>query len=277
MGCDCGDRGPAAERQPGWLKKVESPRSRVEGRKRGEGGGTRVESRTDECQTNSKGKQVLRFEKLDVWQRNSNESLRLALDPRRSTLVSFWPWTPDSRRSTFVWSLTRRLEMPTMRWRGFLRLESYMRFPVPQISICVLLVHLLVGCCWHHAHTCDVNCCNQPAATARACACSSHQTAERHGDDAREHGHGSTPAESEGDSHPHRCAGGHCTFLRSQRLAEQEADYYSHPLPCDPASLTSFDVQGMIAQSTQAFTLANQICEDGPPIRRHLLLNILVI
>ncbi|MEO8498056.1 MAG: hypothetical protein ABI614_23570, partial [Planctomycetota bacterium] len=80
-----------------------------------------------------------------------------------------------------------------------------MRFPLPQITTFLLLVHMAFGCCGHHAHACEVDCCSEPAAIAEACACDTHQN--------------DGPAEdSEGGDHGerHHCAGDHCTFVSSQ-------------------------------------------------------------
>jgi hypothetical protein len=174
-------------------------------------------------------------------------------------------------------SLTRRTKMPTMGYRGICHLESFVRFPVPQISICVLLVHVVLGCCWHHAHTCDMDCCAQPAPLAEACACGVHHERDLDSQVAHKHGQENSPSEEGRHSQPHQCAGGHCTFLRSQRLAELQSELYSNPLLFDTDPSTSYDVTSAMAQSSQAFSLADRLSVEGPPIRRHLLLHILVI
>lgn len=175
--------------------------------------------------------------------------------------------TSPNRRQLFP-ALTGAWEKPIISWFGFSRLESYVQFPVPQITTFLLLVHMAFGCCMHHAHSCESNCCSEPAAMAEACPCGTH----RHTEEAE----GSTNGVGEPTNRPqkHQCSGDHCTFLQSQPLPEQmgefAADFCQLEAIAADSGIDSFRSR-LDRSQDQPFFLA------GTSLRTHLALRVLLI
>ena len=150
--------------------------------------------------------------------------------------------------------------------RYSLRLELFMRFPVPQVMIIVLLIHTALGCCWHHAHQCATNCCDSPPAVVQACPCHTHQTPDRTLSHER--------PEGDHHRHEHNCDGDRCTFLRSEQSSEE----------CVGRSLdvafvfwdTSLGADSSIRPPCTGIS-NNPSSGCAPPIRSHLLLSVLLI
>jgi hypothetical protein len=65
------------------------------------------------------------------------------------------------------------------------------------LTAAMLAVHLMVGCCWHHAHACD----------AKDCSSRAHHDAS--------HDRGQCPESGDGHSHhgPQNCQGERCSYL----------------------------------------------------------------
>ena len=82
------------------------------------------------------------------------------------------------------------------------RLESFVRFPLPQFTTFLLVMHMAFGCCMHHAHACEVNCCSEPAVSAEACPCGTHRDEELAEVSQDGVGH-----DAEGDGHDHDSGG----------------------------------------------------------------------
>jgi hypothetical protein len=146
------------------------------------------------------------------------------------------------------------------------------RSPVPQITTYVLLVHMLLGCCAHHAHACESHCCSSPAASASACPCGTHEQdsaiAETMNGDAV-----GFVAKSGRQREAHHCEGAACTFLRSQSLSQQLDPFLADV--CAPAA-----VAGPSAADACSSLWARPLAElsiGGPPLRVHLLLRVLLI
>lgn len=80
-----------------------------------------------------------------------------------------------------------------------------MHFPIPQLATLLLLAHSVLGCCWHHAHACADDCCEEPAPVSVSCACSGHGNDRPHSDG----------APSQNERHDgHNCQGQRCSFIR---------------------------------------------------------------
>jgi hypothetical protein len=145
------------------------------------------------------------------------------------------------------------------------------QFPVPQITVLFLLLHTAFGCCMHHVHTCEVNCCPAPAATAEACACGIHEHAD-HGDDSSDHGTSTT--EPANHSPKHHCSGDHCTFVQSQRSPVQLGEIVADVCPLD-AAVTCADVEAIRAELDRSQD--QRILHAGTSLRTHLALRVLLI
>jgi hypothetical protein len=117
-----------------------------------------------------------------------------------------------------------------------------------------LLVHLMVGCCSHHAHDCESAALSSPV--------HSHAT---HDDQCPENG----------SDHSHHgaddCEGVKCSFVRSNQIA---SDSFGRPsqaflvaVPCDPAA-----VVGIVSER-------HFVAADWPalPVRLHLANQVLLI
>lgn len=158
-----------------------------------------------------------------------------------------------------------------------------MRFPVPQISISVLVLHLVLGCCWHHGHCYETH--NSDQADRRdngttivtACRCSeTHHSESRsdssqpHEDPARsgsDHPSGSQPSES------YPCDGEPCSYLRSERITAQHTELCVHAFE----RVGGASHHDELILSMQFFAFDIRPSDAGPPVRRHLMLHILVI
>jgi hypothetical protein len=143
-------------------------------------------------------------------------------------------------------------------------MELTVRFPMPQIATVVLLVHMGLGCCWHHAHTVAAGCRASPALVAGACACGDHG---QESENFPEHDGGRDP-------HDHSCSGSRCTYVRHEHAPEQHGDFGS--------VLSRFDVtcsvQDLRGSSGHAVRLADPFGDHvGSPPRMHLLFGVLLI
>lgn len=157
-----------------------------------------------------------------------------------------------------------------MEWKAFSRLESYVRFPIPHIATIALLLHLGLGCCWHHAHSCSSIFSESPAPMIEACGCNAHLD-----DHANQERHGQSEDVPHRDDHnPHRncCDGQRCTFIWSESSSEQKGELRVDLCPLDVALSTS-----QLSYSCQFPRPATSICDDGPPLRAHLLFSVLLI
>ena len=176
-----------------------------------------------------------------------------------------------------------------IRWRGFTRLESYMQFPVPQITSIVLLAHMVLGCCWHHTHTCAMTRCDRPLGGVAASGCGIHA----HDEIAPKHEqHAYTPVSridvshsdvshidvgvthNDDTPHPHRCGGDRCSFVRTESWPAQTGEFCFDLCPVDAAL---FSAKPAWIRAHQTYSQGNWRCNDGPPVRAHLLFSVLLI
>ncbi|MCA9124150.1 MAG: hypothetical protein H6822_02190 [Planctomycetaceae bacterium] len=135
------------------------------------------------------------------------------------------------------------------------------------ILAAVVLVHATFGCCIHHAHSCEVDCCDSPAATAAACPCDGHNHEEESGagswELARHSGH---------DNDSHRCEAEQCTLVAPEPSDNDLDDTFS--------TVTAFACLVVGAD----VTLVSNKPEHGKPPgvvsaapRLHLVLSVLLI
>jgi hypothetical protein len=151
-----------------------------------------------------------------------------------------------------------------------------MQFALPQLTSIVLLVHLGLGCCWHHAHACV------PGGTVCSVAVepyplsAGHQHDGLHPDDSR-HADGETACPPDGQNgHDHECEGDRCTFVRSKSSLEQVDDSTAHAILAVhmPAAMA-----GDVVQLDQVSLTYSGESPGAPslPLRAHLLFRVLLI
>lgn len=139
------------------------------------------------------------------------------------------------------------------------------------ITAGLLLVHALLGCCWHHAHGCS-RC--RPAAASASPACS-HAGCKHHNerDQAR---HSDRPNHDDKvPKAPCKCpteCQGVCTFLPPQKV--QVARSHA-PLPFDFIAAATVAPDSQLQAGTRQ-TLCG-LLKPEPPLRLHLLQQILLI
>jgi hypothetical protein len=160
-------------------------------------------------------------------------------------------------------ALTGTRERPIITWSRFSRLEPRVQFPLPQITTFLLLVHMAFGCCAHHAHTCEVNCCSEPAAVAEACACDTHLH-DGPAEDSKSGDHGER----------HQCAGDHCTFVSSPSSPEQIDE---RATDLSPLEFVGTDVNVDLFRAYLDRSLDQRHSVAGISLRTHLALHVLLI
>lgn len=140
------------------------------------------------------------------------------------------------------------------------------------LATALLLVHMVLGCCFHHAHACEQGCCPEPAANVRACPC--HDHAAEAGKAAEPVGvAGDLPNDGE-DRHQHSCDGDSCRFVAAERTFEH--DRPSHVGPRSP-SLVLASHGGDPAAATLAAETVRADAASGTSLRAHLRFCVLQI
>ncbi len=153
---------------------------------------------------------------------------------------------------------------------------------VSNIALFVLLGHVVFGCCFHHAHHCEADCCSAPSELAGNCPCEYHgdRTYRAHlGTDSvgctGESDHSVTPHHQSHEPSPsrHECEGHTCVFLGAGR-----------PLTVFPASqLRSIDAPCSVGAESGSpivgqWVAASSSCSTPTgSVRAHLLYQILLI
>ena len=177
-----------------------------------------------------------------------------------------------ARTSITESALTLRRQRPKIEQRLFLRLDDFMRFAIPQLTTMVLLVHVGLGCCWHHAHACATL--DADADVAAAC-CGHGGSDHRPHHDHCDHSFADTaPFHGGHDRHEHPCEGDRCTFVRSKPSSEQGLDRDDGSFAALSAVMPHVDRWIYDA----AIEVAPLFHEDIPlPLRAHLLFRVLLI
>ena len=150
-----------------------------------------------------------------------------------------------------------------MEWTGFSLQELSVRLRIPHITVLLLLAHVGLGCCWHHSHTCTVSSCESPAVTSGSCCGDGH----RHG----KHGHHDHSAPV---PHQDQCDGEQCTFLPPKPSPVQKGELQFAPCFLDTALSP---IKPRLLDSHLTHGQDPSLHVDGPPVRTHLLLGVLLI
>lgn len=85
-----------------------------------------------------------------------------------------------------------------------------------------VMLHATFGCCSHHAHTCETNCCDVPAAKASACGCGSHGHGEQRSP--QDAGNFDIAQQTQHSEHhgEHECEGESCSFASTAESPQFE-------------------------------------------------------
>lgn len=132
----------------------------------------------------------------------------------------------------------------------------------------LVLIHATFGCCVHHAHSCEVGCCDWPAAVAAACPCDEHE----HDEEGVPVSQGLT-YDSNHDHDSHRCEDDPCTFVTT-RSSDRDFEYVG-----GKASRMTFFVADAVAEIPASIAAEQRESADvaSTAPRLHLLLSVLLI
>ncbi|MDA1049360.1 MAG: hypothetical protein O3C40_02630 [Planctomycetota bacterium] len=146
-----------------------------------------------------------------------------------------------------------------------------MQFLLPQFTTFLLVMHMAFGCCMHHAHACEANCCSEPTATAEACPCGTH----RHDDmtEGSVDGAGHVP-EGGGHGQRHQCAGDHCTFVQSQPAPDEVGEFVANLCPLE---MVATEGNVVSFRSHLDRSLDQPLSVAGTSLRTHLALHVLLV
>lgn len=136
-----------------------------------------------------------------------------------------------------------------------------MKFLLHHIVTLTISLHTALGCCFHHAHACEVTCCETPAIVAEACGCDTHEQDNKQ--------HGESPRHQHGGKH--QCQGDACVFANTGRTADE----------LDVALYQVTGISAVVWQPPQEVTGRRPATESwlittGPPVRAHLLFQVLL-
>ena len=137
----------------------------------------------------------------------------------------------------------------------------------------LLLIHMVLGCCFHHAHECARECCPEPQAIAHTCDCSTQHDAVTGSASELAGGVGDLPSDRH-EQHQHQCEGDQCRFVAVERASEHDhaLNMGIRSLSLDLASHGSDAVGKTIVPG---FDHTHSIA--GFSLRAHLQLRVLLI
>ena len=130
----------------------------------------------------------------------------------------------------------------------------------------IVLMHATLGCCVHHAHSCEVDCCGTPAATSADCPCNEQDVAS----DASVSG---LTSDSSHGHDAHRCEGDACAGIVATSSDDDVIDILSQPVAiacwvARPAGLVTGETVVSLTAPSRAPSLAPRL---------HLALAVLLI
>lgn len=140
-----------------------------------------------------------------------------------------------------------------------------MRLFVPSLVACSLLLHAVMGCCWHYDHehaTADRDVCCGHEAVADCCG---HHAGDHDGDT-----HHGQPTHDPSESHSH--CHGLCTYLPVQKA---QVDTQQLDMPIDFAAILPATYDAQVA-GVLSFARVHENAAE-PPVRLHLFHQVLLI
>jgi hypothetical protein len=130
----------------------------------------------------------------------------------------------------------------------------------------IVFMHATVGCCLHHAHACEVDCCDTPAITSEECLCHKH-----------EEGAVAIPSGLVNDSNrehdAHSCDGDACAAFVAQSSDDDLADILDQP-PALTCCVAELNAVVSIAQTPEQ-GIPSDVVSSAP--RLHLILSVMLI
>ena len=150
-----------------------------------------------------------------------------------------------------------------------------MRTPAIQLTTCMLVVHLVFGCCWHHTHQCEASCCETSAPTVGSCPCSHHHhDHSHHGEDnQRYHEHKANQQSDPEGPGEHDCEDQSCVYVTTNVTPEQRGRFIqvSWPRLDDQLLVSQLDIR-----HAQFRWLDTSLPSSCPPLRPHLMNQVLL-
>ncbi len=140
----------------------------------------------------------------------------------------------------------------------------YVVMPIPHIATFLIVLHAVLGCCFHHAHACVVDCCETPTIREDACPCDGHRQ-----DSDSQNG---SPEHHERDDH--QCTSDSCVFVKT----EESCGQFSSGLQ----AIFAFDGLGTlptvpVSGSRSELGAQSQHTLPASPLRVHLWNQVLLI
>lgn len=161
-----------------------------------------------------------------------------------------------------------------------IRLESFVRLPIVIVTLSSLLLHAVVGCCWHHAHMLPAACCEADHSQSLSTACIAdvdhHRDHDLHVyvDGAVAPATAQCAADCPGRDHHHQpCDGQRCVFLRAKPVLSDEPAKAFHSTAVVDTFTAALATHGAKTSPLSRHGLG------GPtsPVRAHLLHQVLLI
>ena len=151
----------------------------------------------------------------------------------------------------------------------------------------LLLIHMVLGCCFHHAHACESECCPEPAAVSHSCDCHDNGVPEMGTPElavselavselavSELAGNvGDLPQDGR-DHHQHQCEGDQCRFVGVARASEQDHELNVHIRSLSLA-VASHGSDAVGKTTVPGFDNSHSI--SGFSLRAHLRLRVLLI
>ena len=155
----------------------------------------------------------------------------------------------------------------------FTRLDHFVRKLIPSVTIVLLMLHLMLGCCWHHEHMCSTHGRIAASSGKTPCPCDAHhQHDDRRSTAATTYQH---VEQDHGQPQPcrHQCDHGPCVFLRTNGIPVLEliSEHINITFATPPTPALAAVIAGH-PDLARPFD-----CPAGLPLRAHLLYQILLI
>lgn len=140
-----------------------------------------------------------------------------------------------------------------------------MQRPLTFFVAALVLMHATIGCCLHHAHSCKIDCCDVPAATAAACPCDGHEHEEEEASPTPE------LAKHSGHDHDsHQCEQDSCSFVASKSSSSELDGVFGQP------AALAFTLSAAYAGPRPASAAEQPDVVSSAP-RLHVVLSVLLI
>lgn len=138
----------------------------------------------------------------------------------------------------------------------------------------VVMLHATIGCRGHHAHSCEVGCCETQEASTDTCPCGSHGDVPKRADATlADHSDADDQQHQRQHDGPHRCEVDTCKFVRTDSSRVGETRTISTRLAVWVSSATSV---AHLAQTVVATVPSSAVVACCTP-RLHLVLAVMLI